>query len=430
MMIESVTEENPFQAVLQKLTDQVVLDKFKTKAWDHFLEIGLPTPKSEVFRYVKMRLLYGQDFTLPGTVTINAAQIEPFIYPECAESVLVFVNGTFTPLLSRMAKLPRKMVISPISEALKTYGALLTNHWTKSLKEETDPFASLNYVLHQDGAFVYLPPKTICEAPIQILHLIEGEGIAVCPRLHVFVGAQSEVQFVSRKEVLGKGRSWINQVTDFALEDDSHVRYMQIDDNGNQWNMEAVRATVKRNCTFKTVSVTDGGEGVRGDYKVVLNGENSEASLSGVWMLDGNREAHCHVLMDHQAPHCRSMQMFKGANNAFGRSSFEGKILVRQEAQKTDAFQLNNNLLLSERAMAYSKPNLEIFADDVKASHGSTVGQIDAEQIFYLRTRGVSEAEAKNILVYGYCKEVIDLIPIPSVLEEVSERAKHFVTKV
>jgi Fe-S cluster assembly protein SufD len=165
---------------------------------------------------------------------------------------------------------------------------------------------------------------------------------------------------------------------------------------------------------------------VRNDYRVVIGGENAEASLNGVWMLGDRNESHMHVIVDHQAPHCRSMQLFKGVLNGNSHSSFEGKILVRQAAQKTEAFQLNNNLLLSDRAHADSKPNLEIFADDVKASHGATVGQLDKEQIFYMKTRGFHEADAKNLLVYGFCEEVIDMIPIPSVHQAMKKYAKSY----
>ena len=145
-------------------------------------------------------------------------------------------------------------------------------------------------------------------------------------------------------------------------------------------------------------------------------------------MLSGKNESHTHVLVDHQAPNCRSMQLFKGALNDVSRSSFEGKILVRQLAQKTEAFQLNNNLLLSDRANADSKPNLEIFADDVKASHGSTVGQLDAEQIFYMKTRGFSDADAKNLLVYGYCQEVIEMISVDSVRLRLKSIAQNYMS--
>ncbi len=168
---------------------------------------------------------------------------------------------------------------------------------------------------------------------------------------------------------------------------------------------------------------------VRTDYHVILAGENAEALLNGVWMLADKREAHIHIFIDHQAPQCRSYQLFKGVLNDFSRSSFEGKIMVRQAAQKTEAFQLNNNLLLNDHAHADSKPNLEIFADDVKASHGATVGQLDIEQLFYMKTRGFPEEEAKNLLIYGFAEQVIQMIPLESLRNSISERVARYIRK-
>jgi Fe-S cluster assembly protein SufD len=177
------------------------------------------------------------------------------------------------------------------------------------------------------------------------------------------------------------------------------------------------------------VSVTDGAASVRQDFQVALKGENGEAFLNGVWMLKEKREAHVHVIVDHQAPNCHSNQMFKGVLDDNSRSSFEGKILVRSEAQKTDAYQLNNNLLLSNACLAQSKPNLEIFADDVKASHGSTVGQLNKEQLMYMRMRGIPEKEARALLVFGFMEQIIEMITIPSILDKAVAAAIHYLKK-
>ena len=195
------------------------------------------------------------------------------------------------------------------------------------------------------------------------------------------------------------------------------------------WHLDAFRATLKRDSYLKTVSVTEGGMTVRNDYRITLAGENAEALLNGIWMLSDKREAHANIFIDHQAPICRSFQLFKDVLTDFSRSSFEGKIMVRQAAQKTEAFQLNNNLLLNDHAHADSKPNLEIFADDVKASHGATFGQLDPDQLFYLKTRGFSDETAKNLLIYGFCEQVIELIPILSLRQEFSHLVRNYLRK-
>lgn len=422
MMIEPRTEHHTFQALLDNLFAQATsgdpLQKLRMKAWDHFLELGLPTKENEAYRYLRLSNLFSQQYVKSQPSDVSLKAIAPHILPECTRSVLVYVNGHFMPNLSNTEAYGKKVVMIPLNDAAKTYSAFLNNQWAKSLSEETDPFVVLNAALHRDGAFVFLPPRTITNAPLQVLNVIDtrDQPMLLMPRLHLFAGTQSQIDVVSTQTVLSGNGYGINLAADFAVDEEAHLRYTQvtIDCPPDIWHFDATRATLKRNSTFKTVGVTQGSATIRYDYRVALTGENSETQLNGVWSLKDKREAHTHVLVDHQAPHCRSLQLYKGVLNDFSHSSFEGKIYVRQAAQKTDAFQLNNNLLLSDNAIAYSKPNLEIFADDVKASHGSTVGQLDKEQLFYLKTRGYSTDEAKNLLIDAYCKEVINMITLPS----------------
>lgn len=435
MTEELLSGKDNFQELLSGLYsafDHDNLKKIRAKAWDHFLELGLPTKKEEVFRYLKLRTLYSKTYRSAQRRVLNQNEIDPYILPECQTSLLVFVNGFFAPELSNYSGLSSKVAISTLSTAAHTFSTFLNNQWAKGIKEETDPFAVLNAALHQDGVFVYLPPNTIAGKPIQVLSIVDAdnESMLILPRIHVFAGAHSEVSFISTQGLCSGQHHFVNTVFDFAVEEGAKVEYIQSvqHESDDAWHFDATRATLKRNSVFKTIAATNGSGTVRFDYRVVLAGENSEALLNGISMLKGKKEAHTHVLIEHQAPHCHSMQLFKCALNEFGRSSFEGKILVRQAAQKTDAFQLNNNLLLSDRANADSKPNLEIFADDVKASHGATFGQLDQEQIFYMKTRGFSDAEAKNLLVEGYCQEVINQVSIPVLHEEWKQISKGLVS--
>jgi Fe-S cluster assembly protein SufD len=426
------SEQDSFQERLACLYEEVskepTLQKIRAKAWDHFLELGLPTRSYEAFRYLRLRALYARTFSYEQhKADISSADLDPHIYPECRNSCLVFVNGLFQPQLSRT---PKRLMVASLPDAMRTFAAFIQNQWTRTLKEETDPFAAMNAALHIEGAFLYLPPKTVLECPVQILHVTATDGAArlLMPRLHCFVGSQSQIDLYSNHVHLSNGEELLNQVIDLTIEEEAHVRLIQstLLQKAPIWHFEAVRAHLKRGSSLKTISATEGSASMRHDYHIMLTGENCEALLNGIWMLSDKREAHTHVVVDHQAPHCRSLQLFKGVLNDLSHSSFEGKILVRQAAQKTEAFQTNHNLLLSDRAMADSKPNLEIFADDVKASHGATFGQLEKEQLFYLKTRGLSDSEAKNLLVYGFCKEVIDAIPLPSLLEMLSKRAKGY----
>ncbi len=427
MISEPRSEQDEFQALMEQFYAQIShadpLKRMRAKGWERFQQLGLPSRRHEQFRYLKMRHLYSQ--SLSQTPVGDIPSLEPYLLADCDSIVLV--NGALRRELSR---LPEKLVVADLGEASRTYSGFLTNQWSQSLKEEQDAFAALNAALHQGGLFLYLPPNAICERPIQILNLIcgEKEKDLILPRLHAYFGSCSEISLAwTTVGVKGSGY-FVNQVCEFTLEDAANVKWAQsnYDLSPDVWLFDALRVTLKRNSVFHAVNYTEGAFTVRNDYRAVLTGEGGEVSLNGAWMLDEKHEAHTHVLIDHQAPSCRSNQLFKGVLTDLARSSFEGKIYVRREAQKTMAYQLNNNLLLSDRANADSKPNLEIFADDVKASHGATVGQLDEDQMFYLRTRGFSYEQARNILVYAYTKGVLDEVAIPSLNRMLSQRAERF----
>lgn len=433
MAIEQQTEKaDLFQHLLtqhyQSGKDTGPLKAIKEKAWDRFLHVGLPSRDNESYRYLHLRHLFAQSYSLSAATQLSKEQIDSFVYPESKKSFLVFSNGHFQPHLSCWEGLPSQIVIAPLNDAMRSFGSFINQQSMKLTKEETDSFAILNAALHRDGAFIYIPPKTISELPIQILNLIDipNDQMLVLPRIQLFVGAQSEAVVVNSFAQLSDKGYCLNQVMDVSLEEDAKLQVMQNSTNHHPraWNFDALRVQQKRNSRFISVLATEGASTVRNDYKIALAGENAEVRLNGVWNLSDKREAHTHIVIDHQAPHCRSMQLFKGVLNDFSRSSFEGKILVQQIAQKTEAFQLNQNLILSDNAHADSKPNLEIFADDVKASHGATVGQLDPEQLFYMQTRGFDSSAAKSMLVYSYCKEVIDLIPTPSLQQALTHRLK------
>lgn len=434
MMAQPGLEQETFKNLLDNLRVEAQvsdsLERFRQKAWHQFLTLGLPSRHNEVYRYIKLRHLFSQPYRLASKKVLSMDQILQWIHPECRQSVMVFVNGDYVPELSCLSALPPKVVVSSLQEAIPTYGAFLNNYWNKSLKEEKDPFAVLNGALCRNGAFLYLPPKSIVEAPIQVLHVIDDEDQLqmMLPRLQIFVGPHSDLRLIHTQKNLTSAGYFVNEVVECVIDEGAHMHYTQVlcDEHPQAWHLDAFRATLKRNSTLKSVCVTEGSMTVRTDYHISLVGENAEALLNGVSMLSDKREAHVHVLMDHQAPHCRSYQLFKSVLTDFSRSSFEGKILVEQLAQKTEAFQRNDNLILNDHAHADSKPNLEIFADDVKASHGATVGQLDPEQLFYMKTRGFSDEAAKNLLIYGFCEQVIEMMTLPSLREEISERARHY----
>lgn len=398
------------------------LKSLRQKAWDAFSNKGLPTPKTETYKYIRLRKLFEKNLR---PAKKKEASYQEWIYPECQNSHIVFINGHFCPEFSSV---PEEVEALSLEEALFSYGTLLNNQLAKTLKEETDPFACLNASLFTSGVFLYVRPNTLVTAPIQLLFISNEEEGFSSPKVELFIGSSSELSLVGRHVDL-TASSFTNLFTNCHLEANAKVSYTQISTESRDkksWLFDATRAHLKKDARFETQMATLGSETVRYDYQVEVAGEGADCHLNGLWMLDKQNEAHVHVLMRHIAPQATSLQLFKGALAGVSRSSFEGKIYVEKEAQKTDSYQMNNNLILSEGAEANSKPNLEIFADDVKASHGSTVGQLDPEELFYLRTRGYGEEEAKTILTRGFLREVAAKIPLPSVRENVLSQSENF----
>jgi len=396
------------EVFIESLPEDAFFKNLREKAW---VQCSLPDKTHEAFQYVPLRELYVKSY--PRSVIFSdEAMIASYIYPECQKSYLVFINGHYHPLLS---KVPEGVVVDSLPDSLLSYGHFLKQRLSKILTEETDPFALLNMALHASGAFIYFPPKFTLSTPIEIINLFTGPSF---PRFQLFLGAQAEIHLISKSVSLTELPFWSSSLMDISIEEGASFHHVdKIDMPSENWHFQAVRASLKADSRYHSISFTKGAKSIRQDYKVALLGENASADLQGLSLLSGSHQAHTHVLMQHLAPHCHSMQSFKNVLYDNSQSSFQGQIYVDQKAQKTQAYQINNNLVLGAGAIANSKPNLRIFADDVKASHGSTVGQLDPQALFYLRTRGFTEAEAKEFLVMGFCKELVDQIPYASVRE-------------
>lgn len=379
---------------------------FQEKAWEVFLKKGLPK-REGAYQYIPLGKLYGKEME-EEEPSLALEDIDSYIDPRCKNSYLLFVDGHFNKELSKVSK---KVVLKTVKEAFRTYGTYLNNHLNKMISEEKDSFALLNMALCEESAFLYIPPHAKVEEPIQILHIVSGKRAQHYPRVQFFVGSFARVVFFNKTLYLGEKEScFLGQVHDFSLEEGSKVSYYN-HGHAPSWHFEFLRVSLKKNSSFTSVSASKGGFVARQDYKMSLLGENSQCLLYGLWDLKKNKEAHTHVFMEHKAFNCKSLQLFKGVLDDTSKSSFEGKIYVHPEAQKTDAFQLNNHLFLSPHVIANSKPNLEIFADDVKASHGATFGKLNEDSLFYLKTRGLSEERATELLIQGFTKEILDFFP-------------------
>lgn len=355
------------------------LFNYRKKGWDLFEGIGLPKPKQEAFQYLTKKLI----FPKPATRKVDQKE---------KRKGLVFVDGFFEEGLS---EIPAPIVCMGIEQGIKTYGLFLQTRFTYGLAKENDPFAALNAAFFGRGAFLYVPPK--CKAALHLHNLYTAKEMA-SPRLHIYLGRNASLKLTQS----GEGSfGFVNSFIDIVL--DSGSECVWIDETAGDF--QAVRATLKRDSKMKAVLL---GNHLRSSIRMELTEENSEANLFGLTRLEGTEESHIHAHIEHISPNTRSRQHVKSVLKDKSRFSFEGKIYVRPEAQKTESYQLNNNLILSDEAVANAKPNLEIFADDVKASHGATTGKLDEEELFYLRTRGLDLKLAQEWLIEGFCKEILD----------------------
>jgi len=406
------------------------LSAWQTVSWKKLQEMGLPKKEEEAFQYVSLRKLYESLLAekAPSEKAIEY-DLASLILPESQNSYIIFNNGSFCPELS---KLPSSLIVLPLEEAFKSsYSTFLKHRMNLLMEQEKDPWALLNSTLCKRGLFIYVPPKTKLEGPIQILHLqTDSLSIHTGPRMHLFLAAHAQVEMVSSFHAAPGSKTLFNDYLDVSLEEKACFSHVLSNENqGSSWGFSAFRASLKKESKLSSCAITFGSPGFRRDYFVSLLGERAEADLKGLTAIGDHAEGHIHIHMEHAAPSCRSHQFFKNVLAAHSRSSFTGKIYVKRIAQKTEAYQLNQNLLLSDFATANTKPNLEIFADDVKASHGATVSQLDDEQIFYLRTRGIPFSEAKSLLTVGFFREVLDGIKVDSLRHKLSEVCQQFLLK-
>jgi len=392
-------------------SERAPIQMLASEYWHAFKQMGLPQRTEPLFRYVPLRKLYAETIFQPTAIT--SPTIDQEILPGSEASFIVFVNGTYQPTLSRLENLPKGLIVQPLSQAVKTFGGLLQHQMQTGLQSEKNPFVLLNGALWQEGVFIYLPPKTRCQTALQILHIVDSkEGLALAqPRVHLFLGKESELKVITTSSI--KGSSFSNHSSQITIDEAAHLQWiqLQVKQPANSWFFDSLRVQLKRDSSFKSVLLSEGSVSSRYDYRVSLLGQGCNAYLAGLSQLREKRESHININMEHRAFGCSSMQRFKSVLRDQARASFQGKILVEPVAQKTEAFQLSKALLLDPHTQAYSKPNLEIFADDVKASHGATVGQLDQEQLFYLLARGLPLKEAQDLLITGYCQEIYDLVP-------------------
>ena len=390
----------------------------RREAMKTLLELGFPTTKHEEWRFTNVAPIVGTQFH-PATKRVTAdptrSQIEHFFLHESEGARLVFVDGLFSPELSSIETQPAGIVVDSLAHAMKVGHSDVEEYLGKIASYADNGFAALSTAFMKDGAFVHVPDNATITRVIQFLFIATGDTQlrVASPRNLVVVGRNSQVSIVEGYYHIRDEQYFTNSITEISVGDDSTVEFDRvISESDSAYHVSGVHVLQKASSVFTSNAISLSGKIVRNDVRAVLGGENGECTLNGLSLGTGEELIDNHTAIDHASPNCDSHELYKAILDGRSRGVFNGKIFVRKDAQKTDAKQTNKTLLLSDEATIDTKPQLEIFADDVKCTHGATVGQLDEEQIFYLRARGIGLDEARDLLTRAFALSVISKIRI------------------
>ncbi len=391
-----------------------------------FAELGFPTTHDEDWRFTNVGPIAQISFSLAqdGGIELTPLDLEQFSSSGFARIRLVFVNGQFAPGLSSPQPLLEDVKVNSLAHALTSDRDSLEQHLARYADYQHDAFCALNTAFMEDGAFVCIPPGAVLQEPIYLLYVSTAGAVPtiVHPRNLILVGNNSQATVVEEYVSLGADVHFSNVVTEVVVGENSVLTHYLIErENLQAFNVSTLRTQQGRSSNVALHSLLLGGALVRNNVHPVLAGEGSDCLINGLFMATGQQHMDNYMKVEHASPHCNSRQFYNGILDGKSRGVFHGRIIVHKDAQKTDAKQTNKNLLLSDEAQIDTKPQLEIYADDVKCTHGATIGQIDEDAIFYFRSRGIAEASARDLLLFAFASENFQRMkaePIRSYLQE------------
>lgn len=398
------------------------LNRLRSDALERANELTVPTTRDEEWRFTDLspliRLSFQPSHAAPA---LAASDVAPFEAPEAAVR-LVFVDGIFSPALSSNGVLPDSVAVTNLAAALKTHGEIIEPHLGHLAGFQDNVFTALNTAFMHDGAAVIIGRGQLVSAPVHLLFISAQPETASYPRTLVIAEEGAEAVIIEDHVSVGDGAGFSNAVTEIAVAANARVKHVKLQrDNVQAFHIANCSATLERDAVLSSYAVTLGGRLSRYNLNVVQQGEGAQCEIDGLTLISGRQLADSHTMIDHAAPHGRSRQINKCIVGGGAHAVFNGKIVVRPGAQLVNSAQESRNLLLSGRARIDTKPQLEIFADDVKCAHGATVGQLEPEQVFYLVSRGLSESMARNLLTYAFGAEIINRIPVPSLVERLQK---------
>ena len=398
----------------------------RSEAIKQFESIGFPNKKLENWKYTSLKNLLNTDYSVLPEINnvLEFKNIKKYLIDDIDSYKVIFVDGKYCSHLSETTHEGMDICILSAALTQSKYELIIENYFNKiALK---DGITSLNTAFSNEGAFIHIPKNKFVEKPIQIIHFSTGNEASLMfqPRNMILVDENSQVQIIERHQSLSENKVFTNSVTEIYADKKSIIDYYKIQNDNLQASLiDNTYINQQRNSTFSMHTFSFGNELVRNNLNISQNDEFIETTIKGVTIIGDNQHVDHNTLIQHNKPNCNSHQDYKGIYDNKSTGVFNGQIVVNKQAQKTNAFQSNNNILLSNKATINAKPQLEIYADDVKCSHGCTVGQLDKNALFYLKSRGIPEKEATALLMYGFANNILKSVKIP----EIKTRINHII---
>ena len=400
------------------------IHEIRSNALQNFEDLGFPTKKLEAWKYTSLNAVLKQDYSLfpEKENTIELADVKKYFIDDIDTYKLVFIDGKYSSFLSETTHDVFDVCIMSSALAKPKYKAVIENYFNKIAKQ--DNLTSLNTAFANEGAYIYIPKNVEVEKPIQILNFTTGSEAATLlqPRNLIVVEQNAHVQIIERHQSLTSHPVLTNAVTEvFAAKDATVDLYKIQNDVTNASLVDNAYIEQKSNSIVSVHTFSFGGNITRNNLNFYQRGEHIDSILKGITIIEGKQHVDHHTLVHHIEPNCESHQDYKGIYDERATAVFNGKVVVDKEAQKTNAYQQNNNILISDKATINAKPQLEIFADDVKCSHGCTIGQLDDTALFYMQQRGIPKKEGKALLMYAFANTVLESVKIPEVKQRITK---------
>ena len=404
------------------LTDSV--HDTRAQALKIFEEKGFPSKKDELWKYTSLDALINKDYSLfpKSEASIELKDVKKYFLYDTDTYKVIFIDGVYNPFLSNTTHDGLDVCLMSAALSKPKYRDIINSYFNK-IAPFDESLTALNTSYAKEGAFIYIPKKTVAEKPIEIIHFSSGEqdSLWLQPRNLIVIDKNSQVQIIERHQSLKQHSVVTNSVTEIYVHEEAFVDYYKLQNDLTTASLiDNTYIQQEKNSHASVHTFSLGGKLIRNNLRYFHKGEHILSTLKGVTILEGKQHVDHSTMVHHSQPNCESHQDYKGIFSERSEGVFNGQILVDKIAQKTNAFQQNNNVLLDDKATVNSKPQLEIFADDVKCSHGCTIGQMDEEALFYLRSRGIPKKEAKALMTYAFANNVLESVQLPSLKKRIN----------